>query len=97
MKHTVIKQSHLPSLTKYLPNAVSTWTAACAQFQNPIFVKPFCCSLPCAFLPLSARQICDVVKTVYITDMYLNLIPYCKIKNHVVRVFFSWYKQYLIK
>ena len=38
---------------------VSTCMAARAQFQNPICTEPFCCSLPHAFMPLCAQQICD--------------------------------------
>ena len=97
MKHSIIKQSHLPSLTKYLPNAVSAWIAACAQFQNPICAKPFCCS--CAyFSPLCDRQICDVETVTYITNIYLNLMPYwtVELKTMFLEFLFSWYKQYLI-
>ena len=56
-------------------------TAAMHNFQNPIY----------------ARKICDAVKQspiAMITNIYVS---HCKIKNHVVRVSFSWHKRYLIK
>ena len=34
-----------------------------AQFQNPICTATFCCSIPRAFSPLCARQLCDVVNS----------------------------------
>ena len=51
--------------TKYLTLCLhhAAGMAACAQFQNPICTEPFCHSLPHAFSPLCARQICDVVNS----------------------------------
>ena len=102
MKHTIIKQSLLPSLAKCLPNAVSTWMAARAQFQNPISVyarKLFAVHYHVLFRICVPDRYVMLLTVTYITNICLNLIPYWTVKlgTMLLEFLFSWYKQYLIK